>query len=100
MKKRIGALTRVIRDAAPADPDLAVLWQLINTDFHANQGVVVRSLDGRRALRPGLGVERATDILWTLVHPDLWHLLVGGRGWTAEQYQDWLTATSCEQLLG
>ena len=99
VKKRVGALTRVIRDAAPADPDLAALWQLINTDFHANQGVIVRSLHDRQALRPGLDVERATDLLWMLVHPDLWHLLVGGRGWTAEQYQEWLTATSIEQLL-
>ncbi len=54
----------------------------------------------RSALEPGLDVERATDILWTLNHPDVWQLLVGERGWTPEQYERWFAETSCEQLLG
>ncbi len=43
---------------------------------------------------------RATDILWTLNHPDLWHLLVGERGWSAEDYEEWFADTACAQLLG
>ena len=41
-----------------------------------------RELDGKQALRAGLDVDRATDILWTLNHPDMWQLLVGQRRWT------------------
>ena len=36
---------------------------------------------------------RATDILWTLNHPDVWQLLVGQRGWTAGAWEQWFDAT-------
>lgn len=99
VKQRVANLLRVLRDGAPSDPDVDALWQLINTDFYANQREIVRSLHRRKALRPGLDVTKATDILWTLVHPDVWHLLVGARGWTPPKYEKWLADTSCAQLL-
>ena len=46
-----------------------------------------------------LDVDRATDILWTLVHPTVWQLLVGERAWTAEDYERWLADTACSELL-
>ena len=98
-KVRIAAVIEVIRGAAPADPDIEALWNRIQTEFHANQGEIVKALASRKALRPGLDVPRATDILWTLNHPDVWQLLVGRRGWTPEQYEEWFGDTACEQLL-
>jgi len=99
VKTRIGAVLEVIRSAAPADPDIEALWDRIQTEFHSNQGEIVKALDSRKALRPGLDVARATDILWTLNHPDLWQLLVGRRGWTPDQYEQWFGDASCSQLL-
>jgi AcrR family transcriptional regulator len=99
-KTRVAALLEVIRTAAPADPDIAALWRRIQTEFHANQRVIVESLDAKNALKPGLGVDRATDILWTLNHPDVWQLLVRERGWTPEDYEQWFGDTACSQLLG
>jgi AcrR family transcriptional regulator len=100
VKLRIAGLLEVIRSAAPVDPDIAALWKRIGTEFHANQRVIVESVDEKKALAPGLDVERATDILWTLIHPNLWQLLVGERGWTPEQYEQWLGDAICAQLLG
>ena len=51
------------------------------------------------ALRPGLDVERGADLLWTINHPSLWHLLVGRRGWSAEDYEAWTADLACSQLL-
>jgi AcrR family transcriptional regulator len=99
VKRRIAGVLEVIRTAAPSEPDLAALWQRIQTDFHANQRVIVESLATKGALRPGLGVDRATDILWTLNHPNLWQLLVDERGWTPEQYEEWFAETARSQLL-
>ena len=99
VKKRVGNLLRVLRDGAASDPEVDTLWQLINTDFYANQREIVKSLQKKKALRRGLDVDRATDILWTLIHPDIWHLLVGARGWTADRYEKWLADTTCAQLL-
>jgi AcrR family transcriptional regulator len=100
VKRRIAGVLGVIRDAAPVDADLAALWALIQSDFHANQRTIVVEIDRKGGLRPGLGVERAADLLWTLNHPDVWLLLVGHRHWTPEEYERWLADTSCAQLLG
>ncbi len=99
VKQRIGALLRVIRDAAPSDADGRELWELIQSDFYANQLAIVESLDRTHDLAPHLDARRAADLLWTLNHPDLWLLLVGQRGWTPEQFEAWLGDTACAQLL-
>ncbi len=99
-KSRFGQMFKVIRGAAEIDPDCGALWELIQTDFHANQRVIIEALHRGNGLRPGLGVARATDILWTLNHPDVWALLVGQRRWTPRAYETWLAQTSCAQLLG
>jgi AcrR family transcriptional regulator len=99
VKVRIGAVLEVVRSAAPIDPDIAELWSRIQTEFHANQRVIVESLNARNALRPGLDVDRATDILWTLNHPSVWQLLTDERGWAPEQWEEWFAETACSQLL-
>jgi AcrR family transcriptional regulator len=98
-KLRIAAVLQVIHTAAPLDPDIAALWDRIQTDYHANQRVIVDSLDEKKALRPELDADRATDILWTINHPNLWQLLVSERGWTPEQYEEWTGDLACSQLL-
>jgi AcrR family transcriptional regulator len=99
VKLRIAGVLEIIRGAAPIDPDIAALWSRIGTEFHANQRVVAQSLADKGALAPGLDIERAADILWTINHPNLWQLLVGERGWTAEQYEQWCAQILCTQLL-
>ena len=100
VKERIGWMFEVIRAAAPVDPDIEALWKRIETEFHANQRVVVASIGAKDALRPGLDVDRATDILWTLNHPVVWQLLVIQRGWTPDEYERWFADAAVEQLLG
>jgi AcrR family transcriptional regulator len=99
VKERAGALMNVIRSSAAADPDVGALWDLIQRDFHANQRTIVETLHAKGALRPDLDVARATDILWTLNHPDLWQHLVAERGWTPEEHERWFADTICDQLL-
>jgi AcrR family transcriptional regulator len=99
VKLRIAGVLETIRSAAPLDPDIAGLWARIQSDFHANQRVIVESLAEKGALKPGLDVERATDILWTINHPNLWQLLVEERAWTPEEYEEWCAAAARAQLL-
>ena len=100
VKRRIGAILGVIRGAAAVDPDAAALWALIESDFHANQGVLVASIDEHGGLRSDLDRATATDVLWTLNHPNTWLLLVGERGWTPERFERWFEETLRLQLLG
>jgi AcrR family transcriptional regulator len=98
-KQRISAILEVIRTGATVDPDLAPLWQRIQSDYHANQHAIVEQLHQRGHLRPELDVQHATDILWTINHPNTWRLLVVDRGWTPDQYEQWIADTACAQLL-
>ena len=100
VKMRIAGLLRVIRDAAPSDAEIADLWNLIQSDFYANQRTLVESLDRKRALASGLDVVAATDLLWTFNHPDVWLLLAGARGWSPDRFEEWFADTAITQLLG
>jgi hypothetical protein len=90
---------RAMRDAAGADADSAALWRRIQDDFLANQRAVIDAIDAKGGLAPGLDAARAADILWTLNHPDVWHLLVSERGWTPQEWEQWFADTACAQLL-
>lgn len=99
VKARAGALMEVIRSAAPAERELGALWTRIQSEFHENQRTIVRSLHDKQALRDGLDVATAADILWALNHPNLYGLLVGERGWAPERYERWLGDLLCSRLL-
>ena len=99
VRSRVGPLLQVVRRAASADPEVDELWTRIQAEFYDNQRSVVEVLHEKKALKPGLDVARATDILWTLNHPDLYWLLVNERGWTPDQHEEWLADLLCEQLL-
>ena len=99
-KQRISSILEVIRSAASADPEIDVLWQRIQSDYRENQRAIVEQLAQHKALSPGLDVERAADVLWTINHPNTWQLLVVQRGWTPEQYEQWSGDAACRELLG
>jgi AcrR family transcriptional regulator len=99
VKERAGALLQVIHTGAPVDEDVAALWARIEDDFYENQRAIVQTLADDGALRPELDVARGADLLWTLNHPDVWHLLVRVRGWAPAEWEAWFAATAAAQLL-
>ena len=99
-KQRISSILEVIRSAASTDPEIDMLWQRIQSDYRENQRAIVEQLAQRKALSPGLDVERAADVLWTINHPNTWQLLVVQRGWTPDQYEQWSGDAACRELLG
>ena len=99
VKGRSGALLEMIRVAAATDPEIATLWEGIESKLVDVQRSIVEQLHASGALTRSLEVAEATDILWTLNHPAVWQLLVRGRGWTGEQYEQWLGDILCSQLL-
>ena len=99
-KDRAGDLMRIIRQAAVTEPALAGLWDRIETEFRAVLGGFAERLAVLGSLTPGVDVTRATDLLWTLNHPDTWYLLVRQCGWTADAYEQWVGDTLSAQLPG
>ena len=100
VKTGSGALLESIRNASSTDHEIAVLWDEIEAKLLAVASAIVEQLNDGGALAPGLTMTNATDILWTLNHPTVWHLTVRARGWTPAQYERWLGDALCVQLLG
>jgi AcrR family transcriptional regulator len=97
LKSRAGGIFEIIRHAAPADPEIGAMWDEFMRDFYENQRQVIDRFDADGALK--VDVNRATDILWTINHPAVYHLLVAERGWNPHDYQHWLEETLDAQLL-
>ena len=98
VEERIGGVLDVIRGAAQVDPEVAALWSRIQSELHDNQRVIVESLDRKGALVAD--IDAATDVLWTITHPNVWQLLVRERGWTPDRWERWSADLACAQLLG
>jgi AcrR family transcriptional regulator len=91
---RVGPLVRIATaQAAAGDPDLRAFVETIETERAIGTHNIVRTLDDRFGLRPGLTVEEGADIVWTLTGPDVVERLVERRGWTWARYQEWLVET-------
>jgi AcrR family transcriptional regulator len=99
VKERIAPLGSVLLSGAAADPEIEALSTRIWVEFYENQREVVKELHRRKALKAGLTVKRAADILWTLNHPRVYLLLREERGWSPDDYERWFADISCEQLL-
>lgn len=50
-------------------------------------------------LRRGLTLAQAADILWTYSSPELYELLVLGRGWPPKRYGTFVAEAMIEALL-
>ena len=87
---RIAALYQVMAAAAGSDPDIAEVYERQQEARYKDQRRIALSLSRTSALRSGLSVARATDIIWTLANPNTHHALVNERGWTTEEYEAWL----------
>ena len=61
--------------------------------------VIARRLDELGALRPGITPVRAADMLWFFFGPNAWYSLVGDRGWTFDQAEQWLLEAVRRDLL-
>jgi AcrR family transcriptional regulator len=96
---RMGPLMRVLAGAAATDADLAKVLREMEEFRLAGMGRFAQLLADRGALRPGLSVEHARDILWTLNSHAVYDQLVTQRGWPPEQYQTWLADILTHILL-
>lgn len=96
--RRAGALIRLALSARGSDPDLDAFVTTIDHERLTGSTMAVREWAERGWLRPGLDVEQARDIVWTLNSPALWALLAA-RGWTLEAYQAWLAEALLSMVL-
>lgn len=98
VRERTGVLPQVVRQAAPLDERIADLWENFQRElYERGMREVAKTLERDGVL--AVDVRAATDILWTLTHPDLYLLLVDERGWKPDAYERWLLVALRMQLL-
>jgi AcrR family transcriptional regulator len=98
IQARMAPLFLALRDASSTDPEAKAVWQEISDRRAANMRRLVAAM-GEAALRPGLTVEEAADVIWATASSELFVLLTDERGWSHERYERWLQDTWCRLLL-
>jgi AcrR family transcriptional regulator len=96
---RVGPLLRVLDAAATTDESLVELRDRLAVQRLNGLRRFAALLAERGALRPGLTVDRAADIIWTVCARSTYDSLVTARGWTPAEYRDWLAETLAACLL-
>ena len=87
---RSSAIMHVLATAAQVDPDAAELMADIRRQRHTGQSRIVAALAAQGALAAGLEFSEAADMTYAVMSPDVHRLLTVERGWTADQYEQWL----------
>ena len=81
----------VLSTAATVDDEAAELLADIRRQAHTGRSRIVAALRGMDALDPALGNGEAEDIVYTCLSFEVARILTVERGWSAEQYQAWIT---------
>ena len=97
--QRAGPLFDVMRSAALVDPEIALLYQRLQEERLRNMREIVEWVAVNGPLRSALSVGDAADILWTFTSADVQRLLTIDRGWSPEQYAQWLADALTRLLL-
>jgi AcrR family transcriptional regulator len=98
--ERLGPLLRVLVGGARAgDPELRDFVDTVNRERLAGSTQIVAHLAGMGALRPGLSQERARDAIWMLNSVEVWSLLTEQRGWSGDEYADWVGKAMADAVL-
>jgi AcrR family transcriptional regulator len=91
IQQRMAPVFLALRDAASTDQDCASLWTEIAERRATNMRAMAAGLRATGELRDDLTDDQVADIIWSMNAAEYWDLLVRERGWTPEQFRDWLT---------
>jgi AcrR family transcriptional regulator len=89
----------LLRTAGAVAPELAEVARQVEARRRQNQARLIAFLHEQEALRPGLSLEEATDVLWALTSYDLYRMLAVEQHWESERYQTWLAQLLVQHLL-
>jgi AcrR family transcriptional regulator len=98
--RRVTPLYFAARVAANTDADAARVMTFNENGRAVGYRECLELLRTKAELRPGLSLERATDLLLLFVGPDAYRALVDGRGWSHDEWIDWTVAAVAEQIFG
>jgi AcrR family transcriptional regulator len=96
---RVAPVQRVVLSAAASDAHIGQLWQRLKDQRLVGQSAMAQLLADRQALRPGVGVSQAADVLFALSDAHVYDSYVLDRCWSPAQLAQWLGDALCALLL-
>lgn len=98
LERGVGEVQLVIRAAASADRKIAELWTELKRQRLVGATRMATHLAEAGLLRDDLTVDRARDLIWLYIAPEVDGLLVE-RGWAIEEREQWLADTLYDVLI-
>jgi hypothetical protein len=96
---RVAPIALLVRAAAAAEPDMAVLLNDIDEERLHRMRHNARRLAAGGQLRRGVTTEQAATVMFAFTAPDLYDILVTRQGWTIEQFADFIYRGLVAELL-
>jgi AcrR family transcriptional regulator len=98
MLERVAPIWQVVLEAEPTDAELSSVVAELQGRHVGSMRLVIDHLAEAGRLRPEISKDVARDVLWAMNSPQFYRLLVVGRGWTGETFENWL-ADAWQRLL-
>lgn len=97
--QRAARLFEVVRRAADDAPEVAELWNTLQSNRVAGAKMVIEHMQTLGELGPGLDTPTAIDTLWLFNDPAHYAALVLQRGWPEDAFRRWLADRMRDALL-
>jgi AcrR family transcriptional regulator len=86
--RRMAPFVLAVRAAAGTEPSAAQMLAEMGRQRYEGMGVMAREAAATGQL--AVPEQECRDVIWAMTDGTLWHEFVVERGWTDEQYADWL----------
>ena len=96
---QVSVVFEIMTDAAKNEPEFDRIVKKLNKQRLENMTFAVQQFVSHGPFRDEIGFEYARDTVWTLTSGDVFLLLTQERGWSKEQYAEWLADMLIKALL-
>ena len=96
---RVAPMFEVMRSAAKMEPEINSMLKKYLQGRMQGMGYFVDCLLANGPLWNNMSKLTAVETLWTLTSAEVYNLLIKDRGWSAEEYEFWLSQTLIRLLL-
>jgi AcrR family transcriptional regulator len=99
MREQFADVMRVMLTTAPHDAAVAAQMEKATAVYRAAFVPIAEQLDKLRALRRGIDVAQAVDVLWFYFGYGSYFTLLDENSWSYERAERWLADQACRELL-
>lgn len=96
---QVAAMFEVMTEAAKIEPDFDRIIQKLNKQRLEHMTSAVQDIAANGPFRENMDEAYARDTIWTLTSGEVFLLLTRDRGWSKEQYAEWLADMLIRGLL-